>query len=448
MKKNLPGLALGLMLQPLIALASSEPATHQFTLDNGLKVIVYEDHRAAVVHSQLWYRVGSSYEPPGQSGLSHALEHMVFKGSSKLCPAESEHIFQSLGATDNAATQSDATIFFQTLPPHALAVALEVMADQMSTAHLSATHWEGEREVIKSERSESVDNDPQQRALELPRRLAFPASSSGSPVIGWMHDLERMHVDELRHWYERWYAPNNATLIVVGDIDVAQVKMLATRYFGPIARRELPVVKPPLELAAPGERSITQFIDHQIPNLSMTFNVPSLSTQTDPRTAPALELLSELLGGGDSSVLKRSLWRGEELLISVGSHYSGISRGDELFSIAATLNLKKMKPLREVQERILGAIEALKAAPPSSSDLQRARTRIIARHVFSLDDLQSQALYLGELDIAGLSSEHDKKRMETLKAITPEDIQHAAQTFLTRNRLTVSHVLPKETRHE
>ena len=227
MKHTLAGLALGLVLQPLTALASSETSTHQFTLDNGLRVIVHEDHRAAVVHSQLWYRVGSSYEPPGQSGLSHALEHMVFKGSSKLCPAESDHIFQSLGITDNAATQSDATLFFQTLPPHALAVALEVMADQMSTAHLPAALWEGEREVIKSERSESVDNDPQQRALELPLRLAFPASASGSPVIGWMHDLERMHVDELKHWYQSWYAPNNATLIIVGAIDAGQVKALA-----------------------------------------------------------------------------------------------------------------------------------------------------------------------------------------------------------------------------
>ena len=448
MKHPLAGLALGLMLQPLMALASSEPSTHRFTLDNGLKVIVHEDHRAAVVHSQLWYRVGSSYEPPGQSGLSHALEHMVFKGSSKLCAGESDHIFQSLGVTDNASTQNDATVFFQTLPPHALSVALEVMADQMNTAHLSAAHWEGEREVIKSERSESVDNDLQQRSLELPRRLAFPTSASGSPVIGWMHDLERMQVDELKHWYHSWYAPNNATLVIVGDIDTQQVRTLATRYFGPIARRELPVIKPPLELAAPGERSIIQYIDHQIPNLSMAFNVPSLSTQTNPRSAPALELLSELLGGGDSSELKSKLWRGEELLISVGSHYSGISRGDELLTIAATLNLKKMKPLSEVQERIWAVIESLKNAPPSASDLERAQTRIIARHIFSRDDLQNRALYLGELDIAGLSPEQDEERLQTLKAITPQDIQHAAQTFLTHDRLTVSHVLPKESRHE
>ena len=448
MKHSLAGVALGLMLQPLMALASSEPSTHRFTLDNGLKVIVHEDHRTAVVHSQLWYRVGSSYEPAGQSGLSHALEHMVFKGSSKLCPSESDQIFQSLGATDNAVTQNDATVFYQTLAPHALAVALEVMADQMSTAHLSAAHWEREREVIKSERSESVDNDPQQRALELPLRMAFPSSGSGSPIVGWMHDLERMQVDELKHWYRSWYAPNNATLIIVGDIDANQVKALATRYFGPIARRELPVVKLPLELAAPGERRITQHIDHQIPSLSMAFNVPSVSTQTDPRSAPALQLLSELLAGGDSSLLKSRLWHDEELLISVGSHYNGINRGDVLLTLAATLNLETMKPLSEVQTQIWAVIESLKNTPPSTDTLERARTRIIARHVFSRDDLQNQALYLGELDIAGLSSAHDEKRMETLAAITPEDIQHAAQTFLTRDRLTISHVLPKEARHE
>ena len=433
---------------PATACAHAAPVTHTFTLDNGLKVIVREDHRAPVVASQLWYKVGASYEQEGQTGLSHALEHMVFKGSSKLCPAESDHIFQSLGITDNAATQSDATLFFQTLPPHALTVALEVMADQMSTAHLPAALWEGEREVIKSERSESVDNDPQQRALELPLRLAFPASASGSPVIGWMHDLERMHVDELKHWYQSWYAPNNATLIIVGAIDAGQVKALATRFFGPIARRQLPAIKPPLELAAPGERNITQYIDHQIPNLSMTFNVPSLSTQTEPHTAAALELLSEVLGGGDSSALKSRLWRGEELVISVDSHYSGISRGDVLLSISATLNLEKIKTLSEVQAGIWEVLESLKHTPPSSSDLERARTRIIARQVFNRDDLQSLALYLGELDIAGLSPEHDDKRLQTLKAITPEDIRHAAQTFLTRDRMTVSHVLPKESRHE
>ena len=448
MKRSIAGVALGLMLQPLMALAISEPSTQTFTLDNGLNVIVLEDHRAAVVHSQLWYRVGSSYEPPGQTGLSHALEHMIFKGSSKLCPGEADHVFQGLGASSNAATQRDATIFFQTLPPNALGVAFEIMADQMSTAHLSAMYWEGEREVIKSERSESIDNSPSQLALERLLSVAHPASASGNPVIGWMHDLDRMHIKELQDWYRLWYAPNNATLIIVGDIDVNQVKALATRYFGPIARRDLPAVKRPVELPAAGERSITQYLNHQMPNLRMAFNVPSLTTQANPRSAAALELLSEVLGGSDSSVLRTRLWRGEELVINADTHYSSISRGDELFTIAATLNVEKAMALSDIKDRIWSEIETLKNSPPSVADLDRARTRIFAQHVFSRDDLQSQALYLGELNIAGLTWEQGEQRFETLKTITPEDIQHAAKTFLTREQLTTGYVLAKETRHE
>ena len=448
MKRYIARLLFGLLWHPLTASAVSPPLVHSFTLDNGLKVIVHEDHRAAVVHSQLWYRVGSSYEPPGQSGLSHALEHMLFKGSSKLCPGESDHIFQGLGVTDNAATQSDATVFFQTSPPRALGVAFEVMADQMSNAHLSAAQWEGEREVITSERSTSVDNIPSQVAHERLRRVALLASASGSPVIGWMHDIGRMQIQEIRHWYRSWYAPNNATLIVVGDITLGQVQALATRYFGPVARRELPVVKPPIELQAPGERSITQYLNHQIPNLSMNFNVPGQATQADPRSVPALELLSELLAGGDSSVLKSKLWRGEELLIRANAHYNGISRGDELFSIGVTLNPKKIQPLNRVKERIWAEIQLLKGTAPSVNALERARTRIIAQHVFRRDDLQSLALHIGELDIAGLSLEQDEKYFEILQTITPEDIQQAARTFLTLDRLTTSYVLDKESRHE
>lgn len=448
MKRPFAGVALGLLLQPLVALAASEPATHQFTLDNGLKVIVHEDHRAAVVNSQLWVHVGASYEPPGQSGISHALEHMLFQGSSKLCPREAEGIYRGLGAADNAATLTDATIIYQTLPPQALGVAFEIMADQMSTAHLSPAVWATEREVIKNERSESVDNDPEHRALELFHRMAYPASGSGSPIIGWRHDIERMQVEELEHWYRSWYAPNNATLVIVGDIHVEHVKALATRYFGRIARRELPVVKPPLELATPGERSISHYIAHQVPSLNMAFNVPSLSTQTDPRSAPALKLLKEMLAGSNGALINAKLVRGDELLIEASSHYSGTSRGDELFTLSALLNIKKNTTLSEVKQRIWTEIEALKSTPPSTEDLERARTRLIARDVFDRDDLAKHTVYLGKLDIAGLSWEHDIQRFEALKAVTPEDIQRVANTYFTRDRLTTSYIEAQEANHE
>lgn len=258
MRPLLAALVFGVMLQPLLAFASRPPSIQEFMLNNGLKLIVYEDHHAPLVHSHLWYRIGSNQEGPGQTGLSHALEHMLFNGSSKLCSGESDQILQHLGGSENATTLNDATLYFHTLPAHALGVSFEILADQMSTAHLSATQWGGEREVIKNERSESFENHPLRRALELPRRLALPASAAGNPVIGWRHDLDRLQIEDLKHWYGHWYAPNNAVLVVTGDVDAQQVKQLAERYFGAIARRPLPYSPAPLELPTPGERRITQ----------------------------------------------------------------------------------------------------------------------------------------------------------------------------------------------
>ena len=448
MKRLIAGLVLGIALQPLLACATRAPSTHEFILDNGLKLIVHQDHRASLVHTHLWYRSGSNQEEPGKSGLAHAVEHMQFNGSSKLCPGESDQILQYLGGSENATTEHDATLYFQTTPPHALAVSFEMLADQMSTSHLTQAQWMGEREVIKSERSEVVDNNPVQRARELLHRLAHPASPQGSPIIGWLHDLERLHIDDLKRWYQQWYAPNNAILVVAGDVQAEQVKALADRYFGPIPRRALPVRTVARELAAPGERSITQYIAHQPAMLYMAFNVPSQNTQTAPHIAPALELLSEMLAGGDSSLLKSQLWRSEGLVTAITTHYNAISRGDELFNISAMPDMEKAKSLEAVKERIIGIIDTLKKNPPALEDLERARTRIIARRVFDRDELFNQASRMGELEVAGLSWQDEQARLDVFKSITPQDIQHTAQTFLSRDRLTTSYALPEEVPHD
>ena len=448
MKRLIAGLILGVMLQPLQALASEPPPIHEFTLDNGLKVIVYEDHRASLVHTHLWYRVGSNQEMPGHSGVSHALEHMLFNGSSKLCSNEANQILQNLGGSQNATTQNDATLYFHTVPPHALGVSFEVLADQMNTAHLAEADWRGEREVVKSERSESSDHHPLQRALEVPRRLALPASAAGNPVIGWRHDLDRLQTADLKHWYRRWYAPNNAVLIVAGDIAPQQVKQLAERYFGPVAGRPLPYSPSPIELDMPGERSIVQYLPQQIPLLYLAYNVPSLKTQTDPRTAPALELIAEMLGGTNSSLLKAQLVRKEQLANTITVHYQAASPGDELFNISALLDPEKADTIETVKTRLLALIESLKTTPPNPEDLERARTRIMARRVFDQDVLENRLVQIGVLEIAGLSWRTEQARLDTFKAITAQDIQRTAQTYLVADRLTTSYALPEETPHE
>ena len=257
-----------------------------------------------------------------------------------------------------------------------------------------------------------------------------------------------MHIDDLKRWYQQWYAPNNAILVVAGDVQAEQVKALADRYFGPIPRRALPVRTVARELAAPGERSITQYIAHQPAMLYMAFNVPSQNTQTAPHIAPALELLSEMLAGGDSSLLKSQLWRSEGLVTAITTHYNAISRGDELFNISAMPDMEKAKSLEAVKERIIGIIDTLKKNPPALEDLERARTRIIARRVFDRDELFNQASRMGELEVAGLSWQDEQARLDVFKSITPQDIQHTAQTFLSRDRLTTSYALPEEVPHD
>jgi len=315
-------LLLGALYLPLVAAADNQP-THEFFLDNGLKVIVREDHRAPVVVSQLWYKVGSSYETAGQTGLSHALEHMMFKGSRKLDAGEASRILRELGAEENAFTSDDYTAYYQVLARDRLAVAFELEADRLASLKLPPEEFAREIEVIKEERRLRTDDKPSSLAYERFKTIAYPASGYRNPTIGWMDDLNRMQADELRAWYEQWYAPNNATLVVVGDVTADEVRGLAERFFGGIERREVPTAKRPLELDEPGERRLRLHVRTQLPTLLMAFNAPSLATEENARQVHALRLISALLDGGYSARLPERLERGEELVTSASAWYDG-----------------------------------------------------------------------------------------------------------------------------
>jgi zinc protease len=442
------GLLLSSICLPLTALAADPQPTHEFTLDNGLKVVVREDHRAPVVVSQIWYKVGSSYETPGQTGLSHALEHMMFKGSSKAGPGESSLILRDLGAEENAFTSDDYTAYYQVLARDRLSVAFELEADRMASLRLPPEEFSREIEVIKEERRLRTDDKPNAKAYERFKALAYPASGYHTPTIGWMADLDRMKVEELRHWYEAWYVPNNATLVVVGDVKPDEVKALAERFFGPVPRRDVPPAKKPLELAEPGERQITVHVATQMPSLMYGFNVPSLSTAEDPRMVNALRLISALLDGGYSARISSRLERGEELVSGASSDYDAFTRGDTLFTINATPNAQKKKTLADVEAGIWRLLNELKTKPPSKEELERVRAQVIAGVVFERDSITSQATTIGQLETVGLSWKLMDEELSALQSVTPEDIQKAARTYFTRERLAVAHVLPEEKAHE
>ncbi|MGY4534071.1 zinc protease [Pseudomonas sp. TE3786] len=446
--RSATGLLLAALCLPLSAFAADTQATQEFTLANGLKVVVREDHRAPVVVSQVWYKVGSSYETPGQTGLSHALEHMMFKGSAKMKPGEASLVLRELGAEENAFTSDDYTAYYQVLARDRLPVAFELEADRMASLRLPPEEFRSEIEVIKEERRMRTDDKPSSLAFERFKAMAYPGSGYGTPTIGWMADLQRMSVEELRHWYETWYTPNNATLVVVGDVTVAEVKTLAERYFGPLPSRAIPTAKAPLELAEPGERRIRLYLQTQLPSLMMGFNVPSLATAANPRDVHALRLIAALLDGGYSARLPTQLERGEELVSGASASYDAYNRGDSLFMLSATPNVQTGKTLAQAEAGLWRQLELLKTTAPSAAELRRVRAQVIAGLVYERDSISSQASTIGQLESAGLSWKLIDDDLGAIEAVTPEDIQQAARTYFTRERLSVAEVLPKEKTHE
>ncbi|TFB39986.1 pitrilysin family protein [Pseudomonas sp. F01002] len=428
-------------LLPFTVLAEPAQPTHEFTLSNGLKVVVREDHRAPVVTSQLWLKVGSSDEPPGKSGLSHALEHMLYKGSSKTCAGEASAILDKLGASHIAFTDKDVTAYYQTVQPHQLGVAFELMADMISTAHLRAEDFIPELSVIQEERRLRVDDDPDAIAQHRLTSIAFPASSYGAPIIGWMHDLQRLNADDLRHWYQTHYAPGNATLVIVGDVTLEKVKPLVERYFGVLAARPFVAARTSMELAEPGERKIILHQAIPAPRLIMSFNVPSLATAENRRTVHALRLLNTLLAGSNSARLRKSLQFTDRLFSSTSSEYNTLYRGDSLLTLTAQLHSQRNESLDQAQARIWELLNELKSAPPDSVELERARTLLIAGQIYNRDDIENQADHLGALESIGLSWRLMEEDVNELNQVTPADIQHVARTYLTLQRLSTAHVL-------
>lgn len=425
-------------LAPLMAVADSPP-THEFTLDNGLKVIVREDHRAPLVNSQLWFKVGSADEAPGRSGLSHALEHMVYKGSSKVCAGEAMSILDTLGAEYNAFTGEDFTVHHQTLEPRYLSVAFELMADLMSTAHLRAEDWAPEIATIREERRQ---NEDQLEELARERFLSLAHLSSGyrTPTIGWMHDLHRLDVADLRDWYQTRYAPGNAVLVVVGDVTLEQVKSSAQRYFGVLAARPFTAARTPLELERPGERRLMLTVPSTNSELLMAFNVPALLTAESPRTLHALRLLQMLLAGSSSARLQAQLKLKAPLFSNLYSNYRWLGRGDSLLLIEGYLTSAYTGSFDDAEARVWQELEKLRLHPPAADELERARTQLIAQNIYSQDSIEGQAYHLGALVSSGLPWRLMDEEIAELKAVTPEDIQQTAATYLTRDRMSVAHV--------
>ncbi|MCW3481736.1 insulinase family protein [Neisseriaceae bacterium JH1-16] len=424
-----------LALMPLLAQAD-EPV--EATLANGLKVIVKRDARAPVAVSQLWYRVGSLDEVNGRTGLSHLLEHMMFKGTPTVPAGEFSHRIAAAGGSDNAFTSRAYTVYYQQLAAASLPLALQLEADRMHNLDFKDDAFRSELEVVKEERRWRTDDQPSGVLLENLYASAFIANPSRNPVIGWMDDILHMQPDDLRQWYRQWYAPNNATLVVVGDVDPATVIAETQRRFGPIAARVLPERRPQQEPPQRGLRRITVKAVSEVPYLAMAWKAPQLR-RLDEREPYTLYMLSALLTGQDAARLPRQLVRQDRLANSVSSSYELLGRGDGLFTIMALPAAGH--GIAELEQGIRQQLARIARDGVGEDELARVRHRLDADRVYQRDSMQEQAMQIGRLESLGFSWRDEDEMERRLMRVDSADVRAAAQS-LVDDRLTVVTLQP------
>ncbi|MCB1791708.1 MAG: insulinase family protein [Gammaproteobacteria bacterium] len=412
----------------------------EFSLANGMQVIVKEDHRAPVVVSQVWYKVGSSYEPDGLTGISHALEHMMFKGTESVGPGEFSRTISALGGDENAFTSRDYTAYFEMLASEHLEKALELEADRMRNLLLDPVEFAKEIEVVKEERRLRTEDKPSGKVYEQFSAVAWRASTYRNPVIGWMTDLDNMTNDDLVAWYRRWYAPNNATLVVVGDVDPGQVRSLAERYFAGIATSEIPALKPVAEPAQSGETRVEVRVPARQPYLMLGYKAPIIGTAAEPWEPYALYVLANVLDGGNSARLSRDLVRGDAIAASAGAEYGPYSRLPGMFLLDGTPT--DGHTTAELEQALRAQVERLRAELIDEGELKRIVTQAVASKVYEADSLFAQAMEIGMLETIGLDWRLLKTEIDAIKAVTPEQVRSVAERYLTDDNLTVATLAP------
>lgn len=413
-----------------------------FTLINGMQVVVVENHWAPVVTHMVWYRVGSADEDPGETGIAHFLEHLMFKGTKTRKPGEFSAIVARNGGRENAFTSADYTGYFQTISADRLELVMEMEADRMTNLAVTDKEVELERLVVLEERRSRIDNNPGAVLGEHINGALFLNHPYRNPVIGWEHDIRALDIDRILAFYKRWYAPNNAILVVAGDITMEKLRPLAEKYYGKIPARP-PVVrsraKEPPQKAA--RRVVLRDKRVRQPSWRRTFVAPALQWGDKAHVYP-LEILSDILGGGASSRLYRRLVVENKLAVSSGAYYSGDGRGPGRFVFYAS---PRGATAMETLERAIEAeIAEIVESGVTENEVRQAKNRMLAEAVYARDSLSGGARALGAALASGLNIDDVEKWPERIDAVTPAQIQAAARALFDTNRSVTGLLLPAE----
>ena len=414
---------------------------NEYLLKNGLKLIVKSDHRATVAVTQVWYKVGSSYEYNGITGISHQLEHMMFKGTENLAPNEFSRIIASNGGRENAFTGRDYTAYFQTMEADRLEVSFRLEAERMRKLIIDETELIKEREVVAEERRMRTEDNPIAMTREAFNATAFVNSPYHHPIVGWMSDINHYEAEDLREWYQKWYAPNNATIVVAGDVEAEAVYKLAEKYFGKLTREVTAVVKPQIEVPQLGMRKVIVQTPAELPYLMMGWKVPVVKT-TDVGWEPyALEMLAGILDGGASARFSRELVRGKEIATSIGAGYGLFSRLDDLFIVAGTPT--KAHTVPELEQAVMQQIVQLQTELVSEQELKRVKAQVVANKTYERDSVFYQAMQIGMLETIGLDWRLSEEYVKNIDAVTAQQVQTVARKYFIDKTLTVAELIPQ-----
>jgi len=434
------GVCLGLVASAAAQQRASAPhlAVTEATLDNGLRVLVQDDPRNPIVAVQVFYRVGSRNERPGATGLAHFLEHMMFKGTPTYGRGQIARLIEENGGRDNAYTTKDLTSYYTTIAADRLDLVLRIEADRMRHLLLDAAEIDSERKVVMEERRMRSEDAPDGLVYEAMSSLAFKAHPYRWPIIGWMSDIARINRAELRAFYDTYYLPNNAILVIAGDVRAPAALAMARRHFGRIARGAAP---PPVTAVEPApldeRRLVVRREQAQLPVVNIAWHVPN-HTSAD---APALELLSTLLSSGRTSRLYQKLVYEKRMVLGAGGDYSYFSLDPSLFWFYAA-PLPGQAP-EAVEQALLAEIERLKQEVVPEEELARARNQIEASFVWQQDSVFSRASVLGRFEMLGSWRLLDDY-LPKLRAVTAADLQRVARTYFPLDRKNVSILLPAE----
>ena len=408
--------------------------TFETTLKNGLKVIIREDHRSPMVMTQIWYAVGSSDESGNLLGISHILEHMMFKGTQKVPNDEFTRLSRMYGGSINASTFTNYTNYYQLYPKTYFPLALELEADRMRNLLLRQQDFEPEVKVVMEERRLRTDDNPRSLAFERFKWIAYPTSHYRQPVIGHMKNLQNIQLKDVKKWYQDWYTPNNAVLIIVGDVDAENALRQVQKYFGDIPYRNTPPRNDVLEFDRVGYRHMELNLAVKVPNLYMAWNVRSLATAKNPQDAYALTIIKNVLDSGISSRLQDRLVRDKKVLTALSVSYDPYNRGDSLFSVSA-LPADGIS-LQEAEKAIQDEINILKTELIQPKEVERVTAKFVANLIYNQDDIVGQSKMIGNLEINGLSYRLIDQLPQHFETVTPQDIQRVANIYFVRDNLS------------